>query len=318
MWGMFGGLPTKFFKKVYEFVRITNSEDPFKGPDERLRNEPCEKNPRHKRFHRFKPFRHIILPHPYNHDNQFGPLIKGIGYLVVKVHVRIPETHKISLGSGKIVFSRVKSGTLSRCCPCETCQHEKEKSVKGNLKREDQKQKTQWGEIHVVTAYHVVGSNKDVKKTTCLLNYDDEAHSKPIELDGLKINRWSKDRDMCEFICISHDMDLVKGLRKKIYFLKGRHEKVYRDYRYSAERNLCVIVSHPHGCAKHVTCGELLNTVPVQRGEFNFTTLCYNTHTCGGSSGAPVYRVNKRSVWYLHPHRGEKDGASNWSGSVYE
>ncbi|CAG5131779.1 unnamed protein product [Candidula unifasciata] len=69
--------------------------------------------------------------------------------------------------------------------------------------------------------------------------------------------------------------------------------------------NLVIVVSHPHGCGKYVSLGRFRTRKTIS-DDFNPTGkvlnwltssfYLYTTHTCQGSSGAPVFILSKERI----------------------
>ncbi|CAG5120118.1 unnamed protein product [Candidula unifasciata] len=76
------------------------------------------------------------------------------------------------------------------------------------------------------------------------------------------------------------------------------------DSNHASSHGLTVIVSHPHGCSKHVSIGYCISMDATGSG---YTECQYTTPTCPGSSGAYVFVVGKFwKCWNKH-HYGVQD-----------
>lgn len=60
-------------------------------------------------------------------------------------------------------------------------------------------------------------------------------------------------------------------------------ESLFKD----EQNDLCIHIGHPHGMSKQVTIGEIIST-NTDTGHY---TYMYNTPTCPGCSGGPVFVV---------------------------
>ncbi|CAL1533083.1 unnamed protein product, partial [Lymnaea stagnalis] len=252
-----------------------------------LQLKDCRKYPGHPKFYPFYDFSYLDLQHPYNNERQFNDLVRALGNLVVKVYFigtspdRPPvymATTEECKGTGNIVSSVMKRKKDSMHCPlleCEVC-----KEHPGS----------QWGEITVDTAAHVVCDDHEVKRTICVLDYNDENAIVKI-LQGVRKNKISEVNDTCKFMCVTHDTKLVGELRKKIKSLQKIHEQLYKKYVTLTQNNLVILVSHPHGCQKHVTFGQYTRKYVSKRlrSKTYYTKYKYNLPSCPGSSGAPIY-----------------------------
>lgn len=184
---------------------------------------------------------------------------------------------------------------------------------------------TKWAEIGIRSAAHVVFDLKEGKRTTCHLYYDEgstpETCPGVVTLSGMSRVDINVKEDWCKMTFVTHDMvladtlealtkrfmDLQKELRQKYNSCTGPlpiEPKCFAPDK-DAKPTLTVIVSHPHGCNKQITIGEYTQREEV-RDSRNLTKYTYNTATCPGSSGAPVYILGRFLGWWPcdHPHSG--------------
>ncbi|XP_059166517.1 uncharacterized protein LOC131948840 [Physella acuta] len=279
------------------------------------KNTSCKKNPDHKDFIPLEQFGVRHLPEGYGNQGLLR-LVEALSKLIVLIRVDtcsslrpkfFPDTeHKYlhfvgtTTGSGKIRFAETKTGTVSRHCLCDLCS-------------ESKTPETNWGEIKIITAAHVVFNNEEAKQTTC-----------SFEIFGTKVvtkgGRATVDvkSDRCELICYTHDLSIISKLIKAIFYFTELHSKINKMYKSLSEKNLAILVSHPHGYPKYVTVGKWIKRQVKQRcNRTAYTKYTYTTCTCPGSSGAPVYILGKEKVWTTHPHSGSCDG-HNFSGFEWE
>ncbi|KAI8786156.1 hypothetical protein BgiBS90_013514 [Biomphalaria glabrata] len=277
----------------------------------------CLKNPGHKNFIPFKHFSVTDLPQQYQHQDIFN-LIKYLGNLVVKINVAVTSTSRPKYKENKLypfytnkglIMERYGSGRVwdvqkfgegdNRLCQCKQCQ------------RSSSPFKC-WGEVNIVTATHVVFDNLEGQFAECWWNYSHK-DSKYTRLEGIGVVNSNIDTDLCYFRCVTHDVQLVDRLKIGIDKYNEQCEVVYQNFTKNLGTNakLVAIVSHPHGNYRHVSVGECNQVSKTPSGE---TWYSYNTCTCPGSSGAPVYHLGKEKVrWSNHPHSGT-DMPVNYSG----
>ncbi|CAL1533085.1 unnamed protein product [Lymnaea stagnalis] len=275
----------------------------------------CSKNPGHAQFKAFNNFSYIDLPEPYNNDRQFDNLVKAIGSLVVKVYFQGTSPHRPSKfektpyeinGTGYIFSSIVKRRKGSLQCPLLECEVCKDSPV------------GKWGEITVDTAAHIVFNDDEAKRTFCVVDYDDDtAMVKTVR--GVRMIKTNEDNDTSRIVCVTHDLELVVELRERIKIIRQLHEQLYTHYKTSTDNKLVILVSHPHGCHKHVTSGRYTQRLIERklRSKTYYTQYFYDPPTCPGSSGAPMYRLDKIKFGQFHPHSQTEENSGN-CGIVWE
>ncbi|XP_059157966.1 uncharacterized protein LOC131942238 [Physella acuta] len=278
----------------------------------------CKKNPGHKGFIPLKDFNTSCLPSRYHDDELVSKTIKTLAAITVQVKTKFtslerPEfypgtqvpypcyndrgSHVMRLGTGR-VYDVYKYTESDRTCRCAKCQVSATPSKV-------------WGEIRVLTATHVVFDASEARQTRCVLGFDDNK-SPVVCLDGWGVEgRPDIERDWCWLSYVTCDLELVDELNKMCWRFKDLLGEVsYKYERFFGVDKLTVIVSHPHGCPKQVSVGQLTH----KRKRFGFMTrYWYTTCTCPGSSGAPVYMLGYVEWSYDHPHSGS-NSEGNYSG----
>ncbi|XP_059152047.1 uncharacterized protein LOC131938148 [Physella acuta] len=297
----------------------------------------CMKNPGHKDFIPLKDFNSNCLPPRYHDDDLISETIKTFAALTVQVKTEFtslerPEFYPgtqvpypcynergrnvLRLGTGRvwslnkfkesdrIIFAR--KGT----CRCAKCQVSATPSKV-------------WGEVHVVTATHVVFDASEARQTRCVLGFDDNK-SPVVSLDGWEVGQFTFiERDLCKLSYVTCDLKLLDELEKMRRQLNRLCRDVRDKYgRFVDEDKLTVIVSHPHGCPKQVSVGQWTH----RHGRVGWrkhimmggdkTRYWYTTCTCPGSSGACVYRLGCDGWWCGHPHSGS-NSEGNYSGEYF-
>ncbi|KAK6962766.1 RNA polymerase II-associated protein 3, partial [Biomphalaria glabrata] len=297
----------------------------------------CTKNPDHKRFIPINQFTLEHLPDGYRDEDTFQ-YIKTKADLTVRVAVTAvsPDRPEFWLGShdpypfyqcgenihrsgtgemniikfvdGKGFDARgnvynvldEQYGRDYKVCTCEQCQKLCTK-------------KTEWWEITVHTAAHVVFDELEAKHTSCRLFFDEEDCLLVI-LENARIDYVNMDRDVCVLKFATHDQQLEDKLVQLVRRSADLSEKLLEKYRSSqrTDDKFNFIVSHPHGCFKQVSIGEWIENLRIMEGneKYDFTKLTYTTATCLGSSGAMVYCLG---IGTHHIHCGTY-GSTNYSG----
>ena len=198
---------------------------------------------------------------------------------------------------------------INEPCPCDKC---------------DGQEVRKFWRFSVDTAQHVVYDTEEAKRTRVDLFYDDETSrqdGKVVSVWALRVVRSYTKNDWCYMVCVTHDerigemveslnrrwLSLIEGIRSRpIYFKKSSlldrlREAVATRSRsrpiYSKKSSLSgegqvytLIISHPHGQAKKITLGKLRPT--MKGGNSGYRE--YETATCPGSSGAPVFVLHTK------------------------
>ncbi|GFR84408.1 hypothetical protein ElyMa_000670900 [Elysia marginata] len=121
---------------------------------------------------------------------------------------------------------------------------------------------------------------------------------------GVEVTRSKPDRDWCWMDCVTCDEDLGERIEKFNRRVSNKYKLTYKDLSQLSllssgdeDCDLALIVSHPHGQPKKITVGT------VTHQDIENRRVDYNTPTCPGSSGAPVFGY-ARWVWLLPVHSG--------------
>lgn len=272
--------------------------------------EECLKNPGHEQFIPIDKFSKKCLL-PFYQDDDIVEAIRALAAITVRVRVRQNKT-TAKYGTGWIlVVKEYPMWYNKKVCPCENCKNSSTPERK-------------FAEIIVYTAGHVVRDEADGLNTICHLFFDREGT--PDKCDGvvplvgaIRVVSESKGErsDRCEMTFVTHDLELADRLYNMVKLYRNLNAKVCNKYanrntgnrqphqeQSDNEHTLTIIVSHPHGCSKQVSIGNYTLREEVNEGR-DVTMYSYTTATCQGSSGAPVFILN-RPPWGMceHPHHG--------------
>ena len=274
----------------------------------------CTKNPEHQQFMSVNDF---IDRLSCSEGGQVREWIRATADLTVKLRVGYtsqdrPDGDPLSGSRGESI-TRVGTGWIYRVdseinepCPCDNC---------------DGQEVRKYWRFGVWTAQNVVYDTEEAKRTRVDLFYDDETSrqdGKVVSVWALRVDGWNTETDQCVMECVTHDErigEMVESLycrwdslhkatrSRPICFKKSslldrlREAEATRSRSrpiYSKKSSLSgegqvytLIISHPHGQAKKITLGKLRPTVKVD----NFGYGEYETATCPGSSGAPVFEL---------------------------
>lgn len=277
----------------------------------------CKKNPDHKKFIPITSFNETHLPEGYQ-DEDICNTIKALAELTVRIDVTytspdrpqfypdsdVPypfynerKSHIMRTGSGWVEEIRKYNKCDNKTCPCYSCQQSNPIKV--------------WGECHVVTAALVVYDDSEARHTTCRIGFD-SSQSPLVNLEGIEIVRSDVAGDRCVFSCVTHDLSLIDKLQNTMDTYEALDWKVNDKYSKTLEKHkIAIIVSHPHGCTKQVSIGQWMHRYFVTDEQTKYT---YNTCTCPGSTGAPVYILGRDSLMSNHNHSGA-NAEGNYSGT---
>ncbi|GFR69492.1 hypothetical protein ElyMa_000302700 [Elysia marginata] len=271
----------------------------------------CEKNPGHQQFICAEAFRQSCLSN-VQASTRRHELIAMVD-LTVRLRVRwtslwrpdnddIAEykaTDRLRVGTG---FIRNVSHTVDKRCPC--CL-----------------QKRKHWEFYVRTALHVVYDTAEATQTKVDLFFDEKScqlDGRMKTVTGLEVAHSKSDRDWVQFLCATHDEQVGERIQSAWYYWMNNVLNLdhLRDINLvlpsKRDVGLALIVSHPHGQPKKITVGDL------EHEEKSQVLVKYRTHTCPGSSGAPVFVVDKRQeklldlLWVSPVHSG-----SYWKTKPY-
>ncbi|RUS88786.1 hypothetical protein EGW08_003416 [Elysia chlorotica] len=177
-------------------------------------------------------------------------------------------------------------------CPCSEC---------------DGKTKRKFWSLNVRTVHHVVFDKEEANKTKIDLFYDDESSTSDGRMKTLTAleHGWATpNKDFCDLFCVTHDETVGERLESARKCLKLGEQNVLGLFPLGKKNpDTVMIVSHPHGQPKTVTIGE-------RRESEERANIEYDTPTCPGSSGAPVFLFDKdmknfpHLPWYSPAHSG--------------
>lgn len=193
-------------------------------------------------------------------------------------------------GSGRVRYVTVPVNKKDQPCPCHLCK------TSGKPKR-------MWCKVGVVTATHVVHDEEEARHTTCRVGFNSDT-SPVVTFEGVGVSAHGAnvDGDRFNLCCVTHDLDLARKLRRAVARYKQHCLKVSKKIDTGNHDNrLAIVVSHPHGCAKKVTIGRW--TEKFRIAGTGYTVYHYTACTCPGTSGAPVYILDRQTFgWCNHAH----------------
>ncbi|XP_059168974.1 uncharacterized protein LOC131950794 isoform X2 [Physella acuta] len=279
----------------------------------------CKKRPDHNDFIPISTLRVDHLPDNFK-DPDIISVIRCLSYLTVNINVlgaseSRPENHNgkpyprysniapdmTRTGTGKIHTISIYPDDGDENCHCKKCKN-------------DQIITKIWGKVFILTAMHVVFDKFEAENTTCIWGHNTES-CKVANLEGVDIRKATLMNDMCLFECVTHDVDLLKKLKGTIDLYTSHCAQVYEKFKHGPDKSLIILVSHPHGCAKHVSIGKILTREKLPNEDTRYT---YDAPTCNGCSGAPVYVLEKKNGWWTtHVHSGSVVTGGSISGLTW-
>ncbi|CAG5135380.1 unnamed protein product [Candidula unifasciata] len=293
----------------------------LEGADTDHLYDKCTKNPDHKNFIPVYKFGKEHLPEEYR-DDDIVEYIRAVADLTVRVSVTyvsdkrpeiFPGTRKHYPGYKSRGKRRVTFGTgwvervdmpLERnreSCLCQECLT--------TLFRP-----TLYARIFIQTASHVVYNQDEGDHTTCHLYFDNGSLPKKcpgvVSLPRVTVRSKQINRDICEMVYYTHDLDLIDKLKQQLDHKKALGDKISsklpqlckikRRLDAKDKQPLVFIVSHPHGCSKQISFGHCTNIDMFSNDNFQYL---YDTATCPGSSGGPVCMLQKHNLQFMYSRK---------------
>ena len=262
----------------------------------------CKKNPGHEKFISVQDF---IDNHLSRFDtDEEREVLKARIDLTVKLRVTWTSVNRPDEDG----FSAVRGTGLTRTgtgfiryvgdpvsdkpCPCSDC---------------DGQTKRKYWPFNVRTVHHVVYDKEEASKTKIDLFFHDEScqtDGRMKTLTALEHGWATCKKDFCDLFCVTHDGTVGERIESaRRCLMKGELNVMGLLPLGNRDPDTVLIVSHPHGQPKTVTMGERKEC--KERANIE-----YNTATCPGSSGAPVFLFdsNLKNLphlpWYNPAHSG--------------
>ncbi|BFZ14264.1 hypothetical protein BsWGS_17303 [Bradybaena similaris] len=273
----------------------------------------CQKHRGHDKFIPSQEFDEQHLPDLYKHK-LIVDLVRCLSTLTVRLTVGkisasrprppYPPTPRCDNlgrdcsinGTGHVSSAVVSPEEADNCCACSECLES------GSPER-------RFGKIFIQTAAHVVHDDSEAANTTCYFNYvnDSDGLDTAIKIQGAKGVQIDVKEDRCWMFCYTHDLSLLKKLDSTVHMYQRLRREVADKYCVNwadtPEDKLTIIVSHPHGCSKYVTVGNMEGRLAAE-DDADWTQYTYTTPTCPGSSGAPIFMLGKHGYIDNHHHSG--------------
>ncbi|XP_005097678.1 uncharacterized protein LOC101848517 [Aplysia californica] len=222
----------------------------------------CRKNPGHKKFIPVSQFGTQHLPASDDADGAVA-MIKKLAVDTVKLIVRYtsksrPDKFGLPTLKGKRtprfgsgVYLPPSDSMENQPCPLKDCPFSKDDHLVTAT-------------FSVVTAAHVVYDDDEAVVTSVEFFYDDDKdRSGVVTAVGVQIRFVDEGADLSSLRCISHDLDLFHKLES--------HKTLTKDVKWSMSDPMAVLISHPHGCSKQISVGDVVERkelTPPQRPSF--------------------------------------------------
>ncbi|KAI8779543.1 hypothetical protein BgiBS90_020525 [Biomphalaria glabrata] len=302
----------------------------------------CKKNPDHAQFIPIHKFSLQHLPDSYR-NNDLYEYIKAVADLTVLINVKKTSPHrpqfwpktshpypffktienekeeeiaiaktKVKTGSGMVYnVSKFENGARQHggrqgrsytVCWCKQCEQSDSPS-------------TIWFEFDVYTATHVVFDEIEANHTSLRLFHDSERSPKVL-IDKVRIHDALVEYDRCWIKCVTCQVSVGVPLEQMWTKYLALDKQVTKQYTKSRDKDkVTFVVSHPHGCPKHVSVGRWNNIRAIGESK-SIKRITYSTGTCPGSSGANVHCIGYTGGRYRQlAHSGSLPDGSNTSGA---
>ncbi|XP_055862639.1 uncharacterized protein LOC106050471 [Biomphalaria glabrata] len=275
----------------------------------------CSKNPGHTDFIPIKEFSVTHLFGPFQ-DDQMVEMVRSIADVTVLLENKFTSTERPEMTSDGEEYpfkalrgtelARSSTGWIARArrkfesgkeCPCPEC-----------FQLPSHHRVRPFGKVIVWTATHSIYDLSEALKTKVGVFYHEEDSSEgDLNIDYLQpYGIFAKDDigDWCGIKCVTHDINLWDKIREKFLTFNKKMKEVDAKFR-AVEDNLAIIVSHPHGQGARVSVGRWNYRDDMNHNDdFIQCRYGYDTPTCPGSSGAPVFILGRmsRGMYLAHPH----------------
>ncbi|CAL1527428.1 unnamed protein product [Lymnaea stagnalis] len=289
--------------QVFDNITMDGSQEHY--TDASLQEIPCTNNQGHTRFFPYSSLEEDVEQlRPYKHIIDF---IKVVADLTVMVSVlktseirqkdpcfKVAHPDRIRFGTGMMMHFIKINNTDKQYCQCRDC-------------KVQNSHRSNFFTIYICTTSNVVYDKFEATETTFRLFYN-ESNSRPINIDCCGLEFKDCIGHLCILKCNTHDMTLGEQLKQ----LNDSYTQLQGESRYHNLNDPIVIVSHPHGCAKHISIGKLKDKQETSHGR---TQLKYDAPTCVGCSGAFVCEVDtsEESSSRKHFHFGRNSEGENIS-----
>ncbi|KAK6991315.1 STE20-like serine/threonine-protein kinase isoform X2 [Biomphalaria glabrata] len=264
----------------------------------------CKKNPGHVNLIQLDKFAIEHLPEGYR-DIKVVEYVKAVASVTVKVSVTKTSPYRLEYwpdtqipyplydtrgqsdlrtGSGNIYFIDSYSDTVHplKICPCYKC------------KISDEPSKI-WWKIFVKTAANLVFDYVEAQETSVTLFYDYE-NSQSITLDKIFEQAIYIKKDSCDLAFVTCDRDKREPLRRleEMHRYFNLAQSIMKDFSQPINgSNFIFTVSHPHGCCKMVSLGQLKEKYKMKNSDCKFI---YTASSCPGCVGATVIIIGYPKV----------------------
>ncbi|KAK3719806.1 hypothetical protein RRG08_040108 [Elysia crispata] len=273
--------------------------------DLRHRQLTCTKNPAHESFYPVKEISLEDLPLSIRHQEVLD-YIQAVGPLVVRIRVK----HTSSKRSKDDPFQTFVGRQVCRgCTGCVTKAVDVDKIQ--DFKCEEESCMLQsykhsvYGFIEVHTNRHVLHDDSEAKNTEIDFFFDSPDNKMSVlTLSGHSIRVDPANEESVILRCVTHDVGFIRKIGRLVEKAREAGTAIPRSIKDCSMTDYAIIISHPHGSAKVVSVGRLLEyrKAPERHGSLmkrllrhvsgkqrlRLRVTNYDTPTCSGCTGAPV------------------------------
>lgn len=269
-----------------------------------LNSVTCRKNPRHTNFLAPSKLSTESLPEGFR-GRHFADIINLKAEETVRIIVRYTSHDRpTELGSHEkkgTNIQRLGCGTVfvlfmarpQRCHNTSCTEKPRPHEVSGTFK--------------VMTVAHIVFDDAEAKNTTIEFFFDDDKNTENVvKAQGIRLSSIDVANNRSIIECVTHDF----GLHKKLQHFRSRKIKLQSQLPKTLTQTsdqgatpignlLVVLTSHPHGAAKRVSFGSIINIerkgdkiVKMDGITLLSCTMMYTAPSCVGSGGGSITVYN--------------------------
>ncbi|XP_005112645.1 uncharacterized protein LOC101853280 [Aplysia californica] len=216
----------------------------------------CRKNPGHKDFISVKDVSLQHIPEPWRHPNVLRA-VQLLSAFTVRLVVRytsmkrpnefgspnLKGTKVMRLGSGFFDIGALERDRQNQPCPLKNCP----------LSSDPDHEVSPF--FYIQTAAHVVFDDQEARHTTVEFFYDseDDKQTSVVRCQGVTVAGGTLSDDHSQLKCFTHDLTLLTRLESLLDLAQPEPNILPK------KSSLCLVISHPHGCSKHISFGVLLD-----------------------------------------------------------
>lgn len=169
-----------------------------------------------------------------------------------------------------------------------------------------------YGFINVRTNRHVICDVNEARNTEVEFFFDTPDRLGIVTLTGHDVIPDADSEQCVTLQCVTHDTDFITKIHRLVEDAKILCAAIPQSVKY-AMTDFAIVVSHPHGTAKALSVGGLLEYQKISnkssgfkwlmKKRFKLRVTTYITATCPGCTGAPIVTGYDDSIeWWSMAH----------------